>query len=199
MRTRTLAAAGLAVGLLAGCSDEQPAADATPTTQSSSPVSQAPDTPSPGVSEDAPGSGTDAPAGVEDALTALQTAADAVSGRPFDVERETRDGAQVWEIKVAVGEKEHELWISSDGTEVIDQRTHDKADEDVQKVRSARLSAVEALRKAAQQHAGSLEELEIDSRGGTVVWEVELRRADGSTIEVEVDATSGQVRSLDGE
>lgn len=190
MGTRTLLAVGVAAGMLAGCSS-----DDTTTEQTSSPTSQvstSQSSSSGGDDPSTPGEST----GVDSAVSALQTAADAVSGQPFDIETDTRGGQKVWEVKVAVNGDEYEVWVSADGTKVVDTRKHDTPDDDVKKAQSAKVGAVEALRKASEKQKGTLEEMDLDSEGGTIVWEVELRQADGSTVEVEVNAATGEVRVL---
>jgi len=127
------------------------------------------------------------------ALAALAKAADEVSGEPFDMESDIRDGRDVWDVKVAVNGQEYELWISNDGSEVVDQEQHGSPDDDVEKVGQAQTSALDALTAATQQHDGLLDEMEIDTESGALVWQIELDQPDGNSIELTVDATNGVV------
>ncbi|MFP5347866.1 MAG: PepSY domain-containing protein [Actinomycetes bacterium] len=135
---------------------------------------------------------------VSQAVDALATAAGAVpNGRPFDMEHDTENGQQVWEIKVAADGNQHTVYVSLDGKQVVGKRQDQKPDDDVQKLQSVKVEAADALRTVADKEPGAtLDELEIDTNhDDKVVWEVELRRADGSEVEFDVDAVSGQILS----
>lgn len=138
-----------------------------------------------------------ASSGIADAVTALQTAAAAVpDGQPFDLERDRYQGQQVWDVKVASDGNQFNLYVSADGTDVLSRQQDQTPDDDIAKLQSTQLDAVQALRMAAGDEGGSLSEMEIDSADdGSVVWQVELRQADGSVIEENLDAQSGEVVS----
>lgn len=131
--------------------------------------------------------------GVAAVLAALDTAARAVpNGSPYDVESETRDNQQVWEIKVASNGEEHTVYVSADGANVVEQRKHDSPDDDVAKVGQATVNASTALQTAAAAQGGVFDEMEIDTHQGTLVWEVEFQNgATGTTVYV--DARTGAI------
>ncbi|UNX54753.1 PepSY domain-containing protein [Georgenia sp. TF02-10] len=197
----TATAVALAVAL-AGCGEDSPddpddgtTATVTATTGGAT-TTAATETPSPTGTADGTGTGTGETAGdVAGAVAALQAAAGAVpDGQPFDMETESHQGQQVWEILVASGGQQHEVFVALDGSEVVDQHEEAEPDDDVQKVEEAQVDAVQALQTAAEQNGGTLSEMEIDStEDGTVVWQVELRQDDGSTVETLVDATTGDL------
>lgn len=199
MRIPKLLAIAAALTLLAGCSDTE----STPTSpdgqsateaggSTAAPMTDADQSTSSG-SDDMAGSSAAPTSDNSGALAALQKAADAVSGEPFDMESDIRDGRDVWDVKVAVNGQEYELWISADGSEVVDQEQHGSPDDDVQKVGQAQTTALDALTAATQQHNGLLDEMEIDTDSGSVVWQIELDQPDGTSIELTVDATNGAV------
>lgn len=196
------------VVLLAGCSGDSDEGSTTPPEQETSTAapSQPPATTTAtpgGTTTTAPAStataGQASPTGevsdVADAVAALQTAAAEVpNGQPFDMERDTHQGDDVWEVKVASDGDEYELVVSIDGADVVDSEQKDSPDDDVAKVDQAQVDAVTALQTAAAAEAGALDEMEIDSDDDAILrWEIELRRDDGSEVEISIDAMSGDI------
>lgn len=202
------------VGLLAGCSDSTDSESvdgAVTTTIAAGTVDASTTTNAPAVTSDVASrdvATTDAgvtgsepvgapaiPEGIADAVAALETAAAVVpDGQPFDLEDDTFQGERVWEVKVASGGQEFKLIVSRDGASVLEQRQADRPDDDVGKVASARVSAIEALTIAAAEVDGSVSEMDIDrTSDGTVVWEVEMQQTDGSKVELKIDASTGEI------
>ncbi len=201
MRTPKVLAIAASLTLLAGCSSD----DSTSTTaqdgqlatdtggSTAAPMTDADQSTSSGAMGDMAGESGPPTSDNSGALAALQTAADSVSGQPFDVESGIRDGRDVWDVKVAVNGQEYELWISNDGSQIVDQEQHGSPDDDVETVGQAQTSALDALMAATQQHDGLLDEMEIDTDNGSLVWQIELDQPDGASIELTVDATNGAV------
>nr|WP_081513985.1 PepSY domain-containing protein [Nocardia donostiensis] len=196
-RWRRIAVAGIAVGALglAGCGDDDSEADRTA------------DTPSPATSV-VNTSPTSAPTGAaagdgastSSAQQAVRTAAgDVPNGRVFDVELETDDGRQVFDIKVASGGDEVKVLVDQPGEQVIRKNQSDRPSDDVAKVETAGIDAERALEVAAEREPeAKLSEMEIDTnRDGVLIWQVELVRADGSDVEIDIDAHSGAVVGTD--
>lgn len=174
---------GLAVS---GCSNDS--ADNGSTTMDSATSTSA----SPSAAVPATGAGVS----VAQVQQALQSAAQAVpNGRVFDAELETRDGYRVFDVKVASDGNEIKVVVGSDGRQVISQNQAGKPSDDVAKVHGARIDASRALQTAAEREPDTtFSEMEIDTnRDGAVVWQIELRRGDGSEVEVDVDAQNGSV------
>lgn len=198
MKHRAFMPSAVAVALtvfVAGCAqgDEpapQPEQTATAQLEDAPPAPPA----TPENSPTAPRGGPGLP--VEAAQQALQTAAQAVpNGRPFDLEVETRNGERVFDVEVASDGNEFELVIDATGTQVISQSQESTPDDDVWKVESARIDVAQALQTAADREPGAaMDELEIDTEDGVLVWEIELVRPDGTEIEIEVDARDGTIR-----
>lgn len=184
-----LLAAALVLG---GCSNDAQtdetttaATETTQTTEATTPA--APDAPEPAAT----GKGLPASA-VEQAL---QTAATAVSnGRPFDLEIESDDGRQVVDIEVASDGNEFEVRIDQTGTEILAQRQAGTPSDDVAKAEAAEIDATRALQTAVEREPdATVTEIQIDTEGGVVVWQIELVRPDGSEIEIDVDAQTGAI------
>ncbi|WNG85697.1 PepSY domain-containing protein [Mycobacterium sp. ITM-2016-00317] len=130
------------------------------------------------------------------AQEALRASAAAVpNGRPYDVQVETRDGQRVFEVTVASNGQSVDVVVDAAGTRVISSAPDDGADDDARRAEAAAVDAARALQTAAEREPDTLlDELEIDSDGAQVVWKIDLVHADGSTIEVRVDAQDGSIR-----
>lgn len=128
--------------------------------------------------------------------SALGTATEAVdNGTPFDLEMETHGQQLVFEVKVASGGNEFQVLVDSTGNEVLSQKEKDDPSDDIDKLAETEISASEALDIAVQEEPdASLDELEIDTEDGKVVWEVEFVRPDGSEAEYNVDPRTGDVQ-----
>lgn len=194
---RTSGALVLATALLTACSgtgsDSDSDTAATTTTSSSQSSSAAATSTSAGsASSSSSSSSGEYSDSVDAALAALRTAADAVpNGRPYDLEQDDYDGQQAWEIKVASDGDKFKLYVSADGSDVLNQKQDPSPGDDLAKVQQARVEAMDALQTAADANPGAeLDELEIDTRrDGTLIWEIEFY----GDSEVYVDAITGEI------
>ena len=107
------------------------------------------------------------------------------------------DDDTTWEVDVVVGEEVKELDVTADGDITETDRESDL--EDVQKAKDAEVTAQQALDTAREGRDGvTLGEMDLDDDNGTLQWEVGFDREDGSDgPEVEIDATSGEVLTVD--
>ncbi|MCP2277741.1 Uncharacterized membrane protein YkoI [Nocardia amikacinitolerans] len=191
-RWRQIAGAGVAVCALGltGCGDDD--ADTGPTASPTTPIA----TPATTTTPDSASQQSVETASISAAQRALRTAADAVpNGRAFDVEIETSNGKQVFDVKVASDGNEVKVLVDQLGEQVVAQSRSDEPSDDVAKVESATFDAGRALEAAAEREPGAkLVEMELDTnRDGLLIWQVELVRANGSEVEVDVDARTGAV------
>ncbi|KWX67578.1 PepSY domain-containing protein [Mycobacterium sp. NAZ190054] len=133
---------------------------------------------------------------IDAAQQALRTSAGAVpNGRPYDVQVETREGQRVFEVEVASNGQQFDVVVDAAGARVISSTPSDGADDDARRAEEAAVDAARALQTAADRERDTmLDELEIDSDGAQVVWKIELVHADGSDVEVRVDAQDGSIR-----
>ena len=113
------------------------------------------------------------------------------------VEVDANDDDTTWEVDVVVGEEVKELDVTADGDITETDRESDL--EDVQKAKDAEVTAQQALDTAREGRDGvTLDEMDLDDDNGTLQWEVRFDREDGSDgPEVEIDATSGEVLTVD--
>ena len=107
------------------------------------------------------------------------------------------DDDTTWEVDVVVGEEVKELDVTADGDITETDRESDL--EDVQKAKDAEVTAQQALDTAREGRDGvTLDEMDLEDDNGTLQWEVGFDREDGSDgPEVEIDATSGEVLTVD--
>jgi uncharacterized membrane protein YkoI len=139
----------------------------------------------------APGGGASGATAIDDdgrtAVTAIITAEASAGGRAFELERGDDD---TWEVHVAVGEREVEVRVASDGRSVQSSEDDDGIDAEERAALDAAVSTLaDAVRIAtAQNPVGErLDEVQLDEDDGTWVWTVELR-----------DATTVRVAAADG-
>ena len=113
------------------------------------------------------------------------------------VEVDANDDDTTWEVDVVVGEEVKELDVTADADITETDRESDL--EDVQKAKDAEVTAQQALDTAREGRDGvTLDKMDLDDDNGTLQWEVEFDREDGSDgPEVEIDARSGEVLTVD--
>ena len=110
---------------------------------------------------------------------------------------DANDDDTTWEVDVVVGEGAKELDVTADGD--ITETDRESDPEDVQKAKEAEVTAQQALDTAREGRDGvTLDEMDLEDDNGTLQWEVGFDREDGSDgPEVEIDATSGEVLTVD--
>lgn len=205
---RTIAgiAASLLVFSAAACSPQtEPATPAAPPA-TQQPQTEQPQTEQPQSAEpetnDTASAAPGTPAGSADpetrnagALQALSTAADAVSGTPYEIDDE--DGDQVWEVDVLAGDRKHEVKVSWDGRNVVGQEEDDPDAEDARRLEGAGLSLGQAIERALDEVPGALDDAELDDDNDLAVWKVEIDTPDADGIEVLIKVADGQVVRVD--
>ncbi|MGE2730321.1 PepSY domain-containing protein [Mycolicibacterium vaccae] len=196
-----IAAIALALAASAcGQNNDQPAESTVTETVTSTTSAPAASPPAPGPTTTVPPAIPPAPAGpglpVPAAQAALRTAAGSLpQGRPYDVQVETRDGQRVFEIEVASQGESYDVVVDEAGTRVISSTRQNGPDDDARRVESTTVDAARALQTAADRERDTmLDDMEIDADGAMVIWKIDLVRADGSEVEVRVDAQDGSIR-----
>ena len=112
----------------------------------------------------------------------------------FDLEREDDDDDddEIFNIDVAEGTTVHEIDILADGTARIDEtETHEIDSEDQREIDTAELTMIEAIEAALAHHNGTIEEVELETENGQVVWTVDFE--DDSFDDLHVNAVTGEV------
>ena len=186
----TLLAASAAAGALAlaGCgnSEEEPQIeDAQPTTQ-------AEDTESADDAGDDDAAADEKGGSLEAAHAAIDLAEKEIGGKAIEIDF---DDEKTWELTVLKGSEEHEVEINAEGTEVLKkEKDDDEAErEDVDALKKAKTSLKDALKKAIDEQAGTIDEADLDT-DGEPTWSVEIY-PEGKTdsVDVYVSAMNGEI------
>ena len=186
----TLLAASAAAGALAlaGCgnSEEEPQIeDAQPTTQ-------AEDTESADDAGDDDAAANEKGGSLEAAQAAIDLAEKEIDGKAIEIDF---DDEKTWELTVLKGSEEHEVEINAEGTEIVKKaKDDDEADkEDVDALKKAKTSLKDALKKAIDEQAGTIDEADLES-DGEPTWSVEIY-PEGKTdsVDVYVSAIDGSI------
>ena len=186
----TLLAASAAAGALAlaGCgnSEEEPQIeDAQPTTQ-------AEDTESADDAGDDDAAANEKGGSLEAAQAAIDLAEKEIGGKAIEIDF---DDEKTWELTVLKGSEEHEVEINAEGTEIVKkEKDDDEADkEDVDALKKAKTSLKDALKKAIDEQAGTIDEADLDT-DGEPTWSVEIY-PEGKTdsVDVYVSAMNGEI------
>jgi uncharacterized membrane protein YkoI len=140
-----------------------------------------------------PGAGGEA-AAVAGAVVAAEEAV--AGGQVFEIDR--KDDGEGWEVKLAVGDREKEVDVSSDGSEVTPQEGDDQLDqEDREKIAQVQVSLEDAVRTALDEVDGTLDGAQLDTEDGTTVWEIDVDDPDGTSVDVYVNVDTGSVVKVD--
>lgn len=184
-----LAASAAASALaLAGCGNSEE----EPQIEDAQQTSQAEDTES---ADDA--GGDDAAANekggsLEAAQAAIDLAEKEIGGKAIEIDF---DDEKTWELTVLKGSEEHEVEINAEGTEIVKkEKDDDQADKkDVDALKKAKTSLKDALKKAIDEQAGTIDEADLDT-DGEPTWSVEIY-PEGKTdsVDVYVSAIDGSI------
>ncbi|MGX5359547.1 PepSY domain-containing protein [Kocuria sp. KH4] len=156
--------------------------------------------PSGSATGDESASPTSSPGGGGEAATvvgAVVAAEEAVAGgQVFEIDR--KDGEEGWEVKLAVGDREKEVDVSPDGSEVTPQEGDDQLDqEDRERVAEVQVPLEDAVRTALDEVDGTLDGAQLETEDGTTVWEVDVDDPNGTSADVYVNVANGSVVKVD--
>ena len=128
---------------------------------------------------------------------AVVAAEEAVAGgQVFEIDR--KDGEEGWEVKLAVGDREKEVDVSPDGSEVTPQEGDDQLDqEDRERVAEVQVPLEDAVRTALDEVDGTLDGAQLETEDGTTVWEVDVDDPNGTSADVYVNVANGSVVKVD--
>ena len=149
---------------------------------------------------ESPGDDATGGSGGEAAVVASAVAAaeDAVGGdaQAFEIGRE--DSPASWEVTVAADDREHQVYVSQDGEDVISQEEEGGLDsDDGEKLAQVRVPLDEGLATALETVNGTVDEAQLETEDGTTVWEVEIDEPDGNSVDVFVNVEDGSVLKID--
>lgn len=188
--SRSIAAVSFAVIALvsAGCGgdgDDDASVDPIDTGSADAPV---PEGSSPTGTDPDAGTSSVVPAGGLDAFDAASIAAGEGPGAVVDLDRDGRR----WEVEVRL----------EDGTGIeldIDADTGEVVRRSAESVQSAPPIGIEAAMTSALEASpgGAVMQAELDDEGGRTTWEIAVDLGSGAEVDVHVDATTGEVVSVD--
>jgi len=187
---RLAATVGLTAGLVVGCTSSEGPAE--PSASPSEVVTdREPDNPGMTSGDDA---SPDPIPGEDGAARALSTAAEELGGQAYEIDRSDDGGEDLWDVSVAVGDEKVEAYVSADGNALVREGEREPLDaEDRRRLQEATVTAAEAATTAVRELGASVEDLDLTEEVGALVWEIELRTADGARTEARVDAVSGEL------
>lgn len=186
----TLLAASAAAGALAlaGCGNSEE----EPQIEDAQQTSQAEDTESADDAGDDDAAADEKGGSLEAAHAAIDLAEKEIGGKAIEIDF---DDEKTWELTVLKGSEEHEVEINAEGTEVLKkEKDDDQADkEDVDALKKAKTSLKDALKKAIDEQAGTIDEADLDT-DGQPTWSVEIY-PEGKTdsVDVYVSAINGDI------
>lgn len=125
------------------------------------------------------------------ALNAIDTAEGEVGGQAVSIDFD--DGG--WDVTVVQDGQETEVKLGADGGTVREQDDSESVDsDDQQELDAAEITLGDALTRATDAHPGNIDDAELNTDRGTVVYDVELYVGpDNSGFTVYIDAANGEV------
>ncbi len=136
---------------------------------------------------------------------AVDVALEHTPGQVLEVEREHKDGKQVYEIDIVHGSQITEVSVDIVAQKVIRAKTDDMkhrvkkeliTDKTLAALLGAKITLPEAIAKAEEANQAKASEVEFKHEDGTYVYEIEME-ANEKHMEVLVDANTGELRSED--
>lgn len=99
---------------------------------------------------------------------------------------------------LAADDREHQVYVSQDGEDVISQEEEGGLDsDDGEKLAQVRVPLDEGLATALETVNGTVDEAQLETEDGTTVWEVEIDEPDGNSVDVFVNVEDGSVLKID--
>ncbi|WP_394215209.1 PepSY domain-containing protein [Brachybacterium vulturis] len=111
-----------------------------------------------------------------------------------EIDHDDRAGAWEWELELVEDGTQHELDIDATTGEVTEHDTEEDDDQDPVVDVTSPMAYAEAIEIALGQEPGRVSGWELDSEDGTIRYQIDIDRAEGGDVEVEVDVETGDVR-----
>lgn len=128
---------------------------------------------------------------------AVEIATETVGGGDLvqvEIDYDDRAGAWEWEIELVMDGSQHELDIDATTGEVTEHDVDEDDDQDPVVDVTSPMTPSEAIEIAVGQEPGRVSGWELDSEDGSIRYEIEIDRADGGDIDVEIDVETGDIR-----
>lgn len=128
------------------------------------------------------------------ALKAIDLAEAETGGLVYAIDAENEDR---WEIDVNANGNEIEVDVSWDGTKVLSSNKDGKVDTDtLGELKQAKLTIQDAIHASVPHANGYLDEAEIDTENGVVVWEVSFEDS-GTEWAIDIDVSTGEILDVE--
>lgn len=188
--TLTACSSGTPISTSTSAPTTSSASTQTPTTVATSTAavsSTGPTTPaSPTASPTATSANT-----AQNALRAVQTAETSAKGKAIELDWDVNR----WEVTVLDGKTKKELDVSADGQKVLRRETGVAEADDYTRLQSAKYFLDHAIKTATGTVPGDIDEVDLETRHGTLVWELSIDKAGAGSTHVYVDAVAGKIVS----
>ncbi|MDN5822556.1 MAG: PepSY domain-containing protein [Brachybacterium sp.] len=128
---------------------------------------------------------------------AIEIATETVGGGDLvqiEIDYDHRAEGWEWEIELVADGSQHELDIDATTGEVTEHETDDDDDQDPVVDVTSPMTPSEAIEIALGQETGRVSGWELDSEDGAIRYEVEIDRAEGGDVDVEIDVETGDIR-----
>ncbi|MGO1226208.1 MAG: PepSY domain-containing protein [Brachybacterium sp.] len=126
---------------------------------------------------------------------ALEIATETVGGGELvQIEIDHDDRAWEWELELIADGTQHELDIDATTGEVTAHDTDDDDDQDPVVDVTSPMAYAEAIEIALGEEPGRVSGWDLDSDDGKIRYQIDIDRADGGDVDVEVDVETGEVR-----
>lgn len=99
-----------------------------------------------------------------------------------------------WELELVADGTQHELDIDATSGEVTEHEQDSDDDQDPVVDVTSPMAHAEAIEIALGQEPGRVSGWDLDSDDGQIRYQIDIDRAEGGDVEVEVDVESGEVR-----
>ncbi len=99
-----------------------------------------------------------------------------------------------WELELVADGTQHELDIDATSGEVTEHEQDSDDDQDPVVDVTSPMAYAEAIEIALGEEPGRVSGWDLDSEDGTIRYQIDIDRAEGGDVEVEVDVESGETR-----
>jgi uncharacterized membrane protein YkoI len=127
---------------------------------------------------------------------AMEKAVAAVPGQVIEAKLDKGDGVSPrYEVEVITPTHEHvEVWVNVSTGQANQHKNEGKAkSKDLKRLGEAKTTIAAALQAATAHTPGKAVGAELDSHWGTTSYQVDVLQADGTLMEVKIDAATGKV------
>ena len=113
-------------------------------------------------------------------------------GDPVQIEIDHDDRTWEWELELVADGTQHELDIDATTGEVTEHESDDDDDQDPVVDVTSPMAYSEAIEIALGEEPGRVSGWDLDSDDDQIRYQIDIERAEGGDVEVEVDVATGE-------